>query len=181
MSRFSIPPIRQNHSHIVLIHPSDSCQGRPRTDNHRKPLTFLKGYDMETLTVEPEFKPLIHIDAYAAREGISRRTANRYAQQGRVTIEKVKGRTMIVDIPIAKRRIEPTQESPATPDMPKTSHLARTPDNYLFRLGELTALARTRRAWQALAIVLLVLLFISSPVMVWLYMSWRNALEALRA
>jgi hypothetical protein len=65
---------------------------------------------MDTLEIETNSKPLIPINEYASRKGISLRTAKRYAMSCRIITETVKGEIMVVDLPTMPKRIEPPQE-----------------------------------------------------------------------
>jgi hypothetical protein len=140
--------------------------------------SFKKGSDMETLT-ETNSESLVPIKEYAIGKGISPRTVRRRAAQGNITTRKVKGRTMVLDLPIAEGPITPNLSGYDKPLEPRTSQLATAPDNHLFRLGELTALAKNRHRWQALASALIVMLFLAALGGVWLYMTWQTTSESL--
>ncbi len=141
-----------------------SCQDRPCTDNYKNALTFLKGNHVETLTAETTGQDILPIEEYAANQGVSRRTVNRYAEQGRIETIRRNGRTFVIDRTPSEIPKETEHAKRVSRLDTESGHLAKTPDNYLFRLGELTALARTRQRWQVLAIVLLVMLVVALVV-----------------
>lgn len=67
-------------------------------------------------------RPLLPIDEYAAREGVSRDIVEECGQLGIVQIRKYKGKTFVVDVPLSPYRC--ASEAPEQPTQPadKTAH-----------------------------------------------------------
>ena len=113
-------------------------------------------------------------DEYADKYNISRRTVTRYINQGKLVAIKLKGRTHVTDTAPATTPIEPEPAKRLDNQDRESGQLARQPDDYLFRLGQLSVQAKAGHRWQLLAIVLFVLVFITAPAVVWLYMTWQD-------
>ena len=73
-------------------------------------------------------RPLLPIDEYAAREGISTEVVEEYARQGIVQLRKYKGKTFVVDVPSNPYLCE--SETAVEPPQPldETNHTADAPD-----------------------------------------------------
>ncbi|MBA7523809.1 hypothetical protein ES705_15943 [subsurface metagenome] len=144
-------------------------------DNSNMNETLTKPHDtqdiqaIESETVlhgEPEL--ILPIEEYATRQGISRRTVNRYVKSGRLDSTKSHGRTMIIDKPLKPpsqdtRHVKPNIDSQLAP-------LSQTD---WVRYGFLQARSKSKTIWQTYAIVVTVLLVALLMVSLWLFTQWR--------
>ena len=115
---------------------------------------------------EPEL--LLPIDEYAKRQGVSRRTVNRYVQSGRLESTKQRGRTMIIDKPLKPksedtRHVKPNIDSQIVP-------FARAD---WIRYGMLQNRSKSKVIWQTYAIVVTVLFVALMLASLWLFTQWR--------
>ncbi len=117
--------------------------------------------------------PLIPANEYALKYGITRRTVDRYVRSGKVEKVRQGGRTLIVDKPPEK----PETQSESSETVPSDLIVAPVRTDWL-RLGYLEAQAKSRTAWQVLAIILLVLniiiLIVGTGAAVWFWQSNIN-------
>jgi len=118
------------------------------------------------LHAEPEL--LVPISEYASRQGLSRRTIDRYARTGRLEKVRQHGQTYILDKPLKPPPVE-TVRSEKVPDSQIIS-LAQTD---WIHFGYLKASAKSKTIWQAYAIVVTVLLFAFVLASLWLFTQWR--------
>ena len=146
-------------------------------------------------------KPLLPIDEYAAREGISRELVEECGELGIVQLRKYKGKTFVVDVPLSpyyhtpEITAEPTQPIDKTaqannisksaqkiiPDVPKTTdetkeklELAEITQDNGIEFGLLAAQVKSKRIWQIAALVSIVLLFATLFGNLWLYMNRKT-------
>jgi len=115
---------------------------------------------------EPEL--LLPIAEYAARESLSRRTVDRYAQTGRLEKVRQHGQTYILDKPL-KPQIHQTVMSDKVPD----SQIVQLGQTDWIRLGYLQAKSKSKTLWQTYAIVLTVLFVTLLLASLWLFTQWR--------
>ena len=109
-------------------------------------------------------RPLLPIDEYAAREGISRGIVEECAKLGVVQIRKYKGKTFVIDVPLSPyphtpdTTADPIQPIDKTAQAGKISELVQkvipdTPESAQItqdsgiQFGFLTAQARSKRIW----------------------------------
>jgi hypothetical protein len=124
---------------------------------------------MKTLTRQETFKdtvpllqlekPLVPIDEFAAREGVSRSAIEDWAKLGLVQIRKHKGKTFVVDVP------------PAPYDDP-----GWTPDNHQ-EPNSRSLPPKSTTLWKTTAIVSAVCAFASVLASLWLYSDRQGLLN----
>ena len=73
-------------------------------------------------------RPLLPIDEYAAREGVSRDIVEECGQLGIVQIRKYKGKTFVVDVPLSPYRCASEAREEPTQPADKTAHTKNIPD-----------------------------------------------------
>jgi len=132
---------------------------------------------MESQTVTLEHKTFVPINEYANREGISRRTANRYAKIGKIQTAKHKGRTMVIDKPIEPEPITPEKDNQESQTGQQSGQIELFGQQQWFELGKLTIRAKSRQTWQFLAIVAFVLFVGTLAMSGWFYLECQVALE----
>jgi len=118
-------------------------------------------------------RPELTANDYAEKYNISRRTVSRYIKQGKIDAVRRKGRTFIIDLEPKETPIEPEPADKLNNQDTESGQLAITSESY-FRLGELTVKAKAGQRWKMLSCILLVLVFIATPAVVWLYLSWQD-------
>ena len=151
-------------------------------------------------------KPLLPIDEYAAREGISRDLVEECGELGIVQLRKYKGKTFVVDVPLSpyyhtpEITEEPTRPIDKTIQANKTSELVRKviPDvpkttdetEEKLELGEITqdnrsqfglfpAQVKSKRIWQIAALFSIAFLFVTLAGNLWLYMDRKIQIDRL--
>ncbi len=107
-------------------------------------------------------RPLLPIDEYAAREGVSRDIVEECGQLGIVQIRKYRGKTFVVDVPLSPYRcaseasekpIQPTDKTAHTkktselvqkvnPDAPETAEEPGKSNNETVKAGTISALVK---------------------------------------
>ncbi|MBW8041984.1 MAG: hypothetical protein FVQ85_18570 [Planctomycetes bacterium] len=118
------------------------------------------------LHAEPEL--LVPISEYASREGLSRRTVDRYAQTGRLEKVRQHGQTYILDKPL-KPQVQQTGQVRNVPD----SQIVPLAQTDWMRLGYLQARSKSKAIWQTYAIALTVLFVALLLASLWLFTQWR--------
>lgn len=118
------------------------------------------------LHAEPEL--LVPIGEYASRQGLSRRTIDRYARTGRLEKIRQHGQTYILDKPL-KPQVQQTVMSDKVPD----SQIVPLAQTDWIRLGFLQARAKSKTIWQTYAISLTVLFVALLLASLWLFTQWR--------
>lgn len=111
---------------------------------------------------------LVPISEYASREGLSRRTIDRYVEIGRLEKVKKHGQTYILDNPL-KPQVKETVSSEKFPD----SQIVPLSQTDWMQLGYLKARSKSKTLWQTYAIVLTVLFFALALASLWLFTQWR--------
>lgn len=134
---------------------------------------------MESQTVTLEHKQFVPIDEYANREGISRRTANRYAKIGKIQTAKHKGRTMVIDKPIEPEPIMPKKDNQESQTRQQSGQIELFGQQQWFELGKLTIRAKSRQTWQFLAITSFVLIVTILGLSGWLFLERQVKTERL--
>lgn len=120
---------------------------------------------------EPEL--LLPIDEYAKRQGVSRRTVNRYVQSGRLESTKQRGRTMIIDKPLKPQSQDTRHVKPNT-----DSQIVQFAQADWIRYGSLLTKSKSKTIWQTYAIVVTVLFVSLLLVSLWLFTQWRFLLAS---
>jgi len=115
-----------------------------------------------------EHELLVPIAEYAARENLSRRTVDRYAQTGQLEKVRQHGQSYIVDKPL-KPQVRETVMSDKVPD----SQIVQLGQTDWIRLGYLQASSKSKTIWQTYAIVLTVLFVTLLLASLWLFTHWR--------
>jgi len=100
-------------------------------------------------------RPLLSIDRYATREGISRMVVEEYGRLGIVQLRKYKGETYVVDVPLSPyhpvaEELEILQESPPAQSVQRAGHTTKSqtaeghsqPVNKTSRVGKIAELAK---------------------------------------
>ncbi len=100
-------------------------------------------------------RPLLSIDRYAAREGISRMVVEEYGRLGIVQLRKYKGETYVVDVPLSPyhpvgEELKILQESPPAQSVRRAGHTTKSqtaeghsqPVNKTSRVGKIAELAK---------------------------------------
>lgn len=124
-------------------------------------------------------QPTLTADDYAGKYGISRRTVSRYIKQGKLEAVRRTGRTYVIDQKPAETPIKTEPAKRLDNLASKPGQLAKKPDDYLFKLGQLSVQAKAGHRWQSLSIVLIVAAFIAVPAAVWMYSTWQDTADAL--
>ncbi|HEW79180.1 MAG TPA: hypothetical protein ENH34_04345 [Phycisphaerales bacterium] len=141
-------------------------------------------------------RPLLPIDEYAAREGISRGIVEECAKLGVVQIRKYKGKTFVIDVPLSPyphtpdTTADPIQPIDKTAQAGKISELVQkvipdTPESAQItqdsgiQFGFLTAQARSKRIWQIVAVFSTVFLFTALFGNLWFYMDRKIQLDRI--
>ena len=115
---------------------------------------------------EPDI--LVPISEYAARESLSRRTVDRYAQTGRLEKIRQHGQTYILDKPL-----KPQEKQTAMSDNIRDSQIVPLSQTDWMQLGYLKARSKSKTIWQTYAIVLTVLFVALLLASLWLFAQWR--------
>lgn len=123
-----------------------------------------------------ESEPMIAVDEYAARVGLSRRTIDRYIRQRRLETVKHLGRTYIVDKPPKSPSVQ-TGQTPDKAGQVKTSEPGWIVKSDLVRFGYLQAQAKAKTGWQVYAIVASVLTIGAAGVAGWLFLDRQSSIE----
>ena len=123
--------------------------------------------DSETI-LHTEHELLVPIVEYASREGLSRRTIDRYVEIGRLEKVKKHGQTYILDNPL-KPQVKETVSSEKVPD----SQIVPFAQADWIRYGSLQTRAKAKTIWQTYAIVVTLLLFAFVLTSLWLFTQWR--------
>ena len=119
-------------------------------------------------------QPTLTAHEYAEKYNISRRTVTRYIKQGKLEAVRRKGRTHVIDLEPSETPIETEHAKKLDSLDSESGQLVRQPDDYVFKLGQLSVQAKAGHRWQFLSIVLVVLLFLATPAAVWLYLTWQD-------
>ena len=127
----------------------------------------VRSLDSETI-LHTEHELLVPIAEYASREGLSRRTIDRYVEIGRLEKVKKHGQTYILDNPL-KPQVKETVSSEKVPD----SQIVPFSQADWIRYGCLQTRAKSKTLWQTYAIVVTILLFAFVLASVCLYMQLR--------
>ena len=72
-------------------------------------------------------RPLLPIDEYAARQGLSKRTVEQHVQSGTIQVRKYKGKTYVVDVPLSPYHDAPQELAPIEEDPKMTTHTFEQP------------------------------------------------------
>lgn len=134
---------------------------------------------MENQPVTLGHKTFVPINDYANREGISRRTANRYARIGKIQTVKYKGRTMVIDKPIEPEPITPKRDDQESQTRQQSGRIELFGQQQWFELGKLTIRAESRQTWQIFAITSFVLVAIILGLAGWLFLDRQIKTERL--
>lgn len=118
------------------------------------------------LHAEPEL--LVPISEYASRQGLSRRTIDRYARTGRLEKVRQHGQTYILDKPLKPPQIETVR----TENVPDSQIISLAQTDWI-HFGYLKASAKSKTLWQAYAIVLTVLFVSLLLASLWLFTQWQ--------
>jgi len=124
-------------------------------------------------------QPQLSATEYAEKHGVSRRTVSRYIQQGKLESVRRKGRTYVTDLEPTETPIRTESAKKLDNQDTQLGQLTRTPDDYMFKLGQLTVQAKSGHRWKSLSIVLVVLVFIAAPAITLLYITWQNTAAKL--
>ena len=135
-------------------------------------------------------RPLLPIDKYAAREGVSRGIVEECGKLGIVQIRKYKGKTFVVDVPLSpyphtpETTAEPIQPVDKTAWAGKISELVQkvipdTPESAQITQdgGIQFGQARSKRIWQIVAVFSTVFLFTALFGNLWFYMDRKVQLD----
>lgn len=109
-------------------------------------------------------RPLLPIDEYAAREGVSRGVVEECGRLGIVQIRKCKGKTFVVDMPISPYSYAREVTEEQTEPIDKRSHLAKGSQN-----GKAVAQVKSKRRRQIATVFLTAFLFAALFANLWLY------------
>ncbi len=130
-------------------------------------------------------RPLLPIDEYAAREGVSRDIVEECGKLGIVQIRKYKGKTFVVDVPLGPYSYTPeTTDEPSelineTVETKETLESAQIIQDSGIQLGLLTAQTRSKRAWQIIAVFSTAFLFTALFGNLWFYMDRKIQLDRI--
>ena len=115
---------------------------------------------------EPDI--LVPIAEYAEREGLCRRTVDRYCRIGRLEKVKQHGQTYILDKPLKP----PPNETVKSDKVPVSQIIPLSQTDWM-HLGYLKAKSKSKTIWQTYAIALTVLFVALMLASLWLFTQWR--------
>jgi len=125
-------------------------------------------------------RPLLPIDEYASREGVSRRTVEERVDSGIIQIRKYKGKTYVVDVPLSPYHHAPhelclLEEDPKMEiqfsQQSTDSYQDQVPDTDPPRSSVFTSSTWTKRIQHVAAVTSLACLFAVILASLWLYIN----------